>query len=255
MKRFIAFSGGVESRTLCVLYGDKVDAAIFADTGAEHDEMYEKLNLFGQQIKEIHPDFKVIRVRNNKWKTLTNYIKHSKYFPSFNQRFCTRMFKIEPIDDFLKQFKEEGVELMIGLNADEGDQRTGNHGLLPFVKYTYPLYENGINRAMCKNILSQLNIAPNFPVYMQRGGCKYCYYKSKKEYRAFVLLAPDEFDGVIDVEESIQDERKQYFSIRDGIPNMREFKEQVQSQGLLFDSGEVYAVVNDVTSCGVFCNR
>lgn len=35
MKRFISFSGGVESRTMAVLFGNKADA-IFADTGAEH---------------------------------------------------------------------------------------------------------------------------------------------------------------------------------------------------------------------------
>lgn len=217
MKRFIAFSGGVESRTMCALYGDKVDAAIFADTGAEHAKLYESLDKAEERFKEIHPNLEFVRIRNEKWGSLTNYILEQKYFPSFRQRFCTRMFKIEPIDNFLKQFKDEGVELFIGLNADEGDMRTGNHGLLPFVKYSYPLYDQGVTRSMCKGILKALDIEPNFPPYMQRGGCKYCFYKSKKEYRAMIVLAPDEFEEVITLEEELQDERDDFYNIRDSI--------------------------------------
>ena len=40
-KQYISFSGGVESRTMALLYGDKADA-IFSDTGSEHDELYEE---------------------------------------------------------------------------------------------------------------------------------------------------------------------------------------------------------------------
>jgi len=41
MQKFISFSGGVESTTMCVLYG-KDAKAIWADAGAEHDFMYER---------------------------------------------------------------------------------------------------------------------------------------------------------------------------------------------------------------------
>ena len=41
---FISFSGGVESSTMCVLFGNKADA-IFSDTGFEHDEIYKRIDL------------------------------------------------------------------------------------------------------------------------------------------------------------------------------------------------------------------
>ena len=257
MKRFISFSGGVESRTMCVLYGDKVDGAIFSDTKYEHKKLYQEIKKFETEIQKIHPGFKVIRVQNQKYPGgLPEYIKETKYYPSFKQWFCTRMFKIEPIDNFLRQFKDEGCEIMIGLNADEGDQRTGNHGLLPFVDYSYPLYDQKINRAMCKGILNALNIAPDFPPYMRRGGCKGCYYKAKKEFLCMAHLAPEEYQEVVDIEELIQDERGSFFAIRDCIPQgLRKFRDDSLKQGLLFDKNEVYAQVNDATSCGVFCNR
>lgn len=257
MKRFISFSGGVESRTMCVLYGDKADGAIFADTKFEHGKLYDELDKFEQEIKKIHPDFTVIRCENEKYPGgLPQYIQESNYYPSFRQRFCTRMFKIEPIDRFLSQFKDEGVEIMIGLNAEEGDQRTGNHGLLSFVDYTYPLHDQGITRAMCKGILNALNIAPDFPPYMRRGGCKGCYYKAKKEYIAMMHLSPDEYEEVMQLEEAIQDDRDDFFSIKSDIPQgLRKFRQDVMSQEMLFNPDEVYATVNDATSCGVFCNR
>lgn len=252
-KLLISFSGGVESRTMAILFGNKADA-IFADTGSEHLALYAGLNTVEKKIREFHDnDFQIIRVQNEKYGSLEDYIRMSKFFPSFNRRFCTGMFKIEPIDNYLKQFENEGVEIMIGLNADEANLRTGNHGLLPFVKYSYPLVENGINRRMCHEILQAAGIEPNFPPYMQRGGCKFCYYKSKKEYRAMAILDGEEFDEIISLEEDIQDEREEYYHIIPSIPNLRLFKQEAQS--MLFAPEDMYSVINDATRCGVFCNR
>lgn len=253
MKQFISFSGGVESRTMAILFGNKANA-IFADAGSEHKALYNQLDEVELKIKQFHDnDFKIIKVKNNDFDSLEHCIREKKYFPSFQRRFCTAMFKIEPIDNYLMQYKNEGVKLMIGLNADEANMRTGNHGLLPFVEYSYPLVENGITRKMCLEIINAAGILPNFPPYMQRGGCKFCYYKSKKEYAAMALMADSEFDEIIDLEESIQDKREEYYHIISTIPNLREFKRNAQA--VLFSPEEMYPVINDATKCGVFCNR
>jgi hypothetical protein len=254
LKTFISFSGGVESRTMALIYGNKADA-IFSDTGWEHDELYKQLESVEAKLKEWHNnDFKIIRVKSESHpEGLGEYIKESKFYPSFQARFCTRIFKIEPIDNFLKQFKEEGAELMIGLNAEEAEMRTGNHGLLPFVKYKYPLVENGITRKMCEQMLEAAGISPNFPPYMKRGGCKGCYFKSKKEYEALAILNPIEFDEVANLEEEIQDKRDKFFHVIDSIPNLKDFKEHAKS--ILFKPNEIYTTTNNATKCGVFCNR
>lgn len=254
--KFIAFSGGVESSTMCVLYGGKANA-IFADTGFEHKELYERLYLVEKRVRKLHGnDFKIFRVQNKKYNSLPDYIKRQKFYPSFRSRFCTGMFKIEPIDDFLKQFDEQEVELMIGLNADETELRTGNQGRLKFVRYTYPLSDAGITRAMCENILRQLDLHPNFPVYMRRGGCKGCYYKSKKEFAAMYYLNRDEFNEVAALEESIQDERKEFYHIHSGIgKSMRKFAKDLEQSPILFSPNEIYSIINDASPCGIFCNR
>lgn len=249
MTQFISFSGGVESSTMCVLFGDKADA-IFSDTGFEHQEIYDRIDLVQTWCRNnVRPDFTVHKVSKG---SLPEYIVKSKFYPNFQSRYCTRMFKIEPIDDFLEQFKENGVELMIGLNADEIDQRTGNHGNKPFVKYSYPLADKGFNRTMCITLLEYVGLKPNFPPYMKRGGCIGCYYKSKKEYTAMALLNPDEFKIVEDLEKAIQDKRQEYFSILQGI-TMTEIRQLAEN--ILFDPNEIYPTINDATKCGVFCNR
>jgi len=252
MKSFISFSGGVESTTMCILFGDRHDA-IFADTGYEHRQIYDRLDLVEKWVQNFHrKDFKIYRIKNDKYISLKSYIIQSKFYPSFKSRYCTRMFKIEPIDDFLEQFKEKGAGLMIGLNADEIDQRTGNHGNKKFVDYSYPLADANITRDGCKIILNKTGLLPRFPVYMQRGGCVGCYYKSKKEYEAMALLDPEEFKQVEQVEENIQDRREDFFSI---IPKIKMSQIRDGVSNMIFKPEEIYPIINDATKCGVFCNR
>lgn len=249
---FISFSGGVESSTMCVLFGNKADA-IFADTGFEHTEIYKRLDLVEAWCKEFHrPDFKIHRIKNKDWNSLPEYILNYQYYPGFKARYCTGDFKIEPINEFLEQYKDEGCELMIGLNADEIEQRTGNHGNKPFVKYSYPLADNGFTRAKCIYILKKAGLYPEFPAYMKRGGCIGCYYKSKKEYEAMALLNPAEFKIVEDLENQLQGRRKDKYTILNNI-SMTQIRENVSN--MLFTPDEIYPTINNATRCGVFCNR
>jgi hypothetical protein len=258
MKRFISFSGGVESTTMCVLFGNKADA-IFADTGFEHNEIYDRIDLVEKWCQTFHrSDFKIHRLipqmkyRGEIYTTLPTLILAQKFYPNFSTRYCTRLAKIKPIDDFLEQFKTEGVELMIGLNAEEKDQRSGNHGNKKFVSYSYPLANSGLTRQACILILKKIHLYPTFPVYMKRGGCIGCYYKSPKEFTAMSLLNPEEFKIVEDLENLIQDKRKDFFSILKG-KSMKQVREDAEN--LLFSPDEIYPAVNDATRCGVFCNR
>jgi len=252
MNKFISFSGGVESSTMCILFGDKADA-IFADTGFEHELIYKRIDLVEKWVQNFHrSDFKIHKVKNKQYDSLIDYIKYAKYYPSFKSRFCTRMFKIEPIDDWLMQFEKGGVELMIGLNAQEIKERTGNHGNKKFVQYSYPLADNNLSRTGCSAILKKANLYPNFPVYMKRGGCAGCFYKTLGEYMAMAVLNPEEFKIVEDLEIEIQDTNEKFYSIIKGLP-MKRIRE-ISKEGF-FKPEEIYPAVNDMTPCGVFCNR
>lgn len=250
-KRFISFSGGVESTTLCLIYG-AVAKPIFADTGSEHEELYERLEKVEQKLKQIHGDqFSILRVSAG---NLKEYIKKQHFFPNHQARYCTRIFKIEPIDRFLREQGE--CELMIGLNANEASDRTGNYGLIETVKYTYPLVDNGLTRDACLALLKKAEIEPTFPPYMQRGGCDICFYKSKAEWKSLVLLNEKKARELAEFEESVQDEREKYFSINKDLGKLSDFIQAVKNQGELFDMAQTYPSYEDKHSpCGVFCHR
>ena len=263
MKTFISLSGGVESTTMCILYG-KGATAIWCDTGDEHREMYARLDMLEEELKAIHHgDFNVLRIKPNPKikgrhvQTLSEGIKEKAFMPSPNVRYCTSRFKIEPIEAFLKEQGE--CEVLIGLNADEepGGVRVGNWEKLKNVKYRYPLYEDGWDRSDCESLLRVHGLHPNFPIYMTRGGCKFCFYKSKAEYKALYVLDNKTFMEGWELEKSVQDKRKKYFSI---LPNTtfkaiaEETQNEIDNWGLDAVIG-MYRQQANTKVCGVFCHR
>lgn len=258
MKKFISFSGGVESTTMCILYG-KNAKGIWADTGAEHKLMYERIDKVEKEIKKIHPEFEIIKIKGEathkgiKYDGLEKLATAYKFMPSGQSRYCTFYFKIKPIDIYLKNIGE--CELMIGFNYDE-QGRTGNLGVLPNVTYTYPLIEDGYTREDCEEILREHGLHPNFPVYMMRGGCRMCFFKSEKEYRAMYHLAREEFMEVMAFEEQIQDKRKKFYSIMGNGKSLRQLMVEEQKERLQFPEIEkLYKSLKKETSCGAFCHR
>jgi hypothetical protein len=144
---------------------------------------------------------------------------------------------------------------MIRFNADE-EGRTGNLELKSNVKYSYPLIENGLNRNDCEDILKLNNLHPEFPVYMLRGGCRMCFFKSEKEYRAMYHLNNKEFNEMIEFEEGMQDKRLKYYSIMGNGKSLRQLAKECKQEKLMFNEIEtLYKSLKKETSCGAFCHR
>jgi 3'-phosphoadenosine 5'-phosphosulfate sulfotransferase (PAPS reductase)/FAD synthetase len=259
IKRFISFSGGVESTTMCILFG-KGATAIWCDTGAEHKKMYERIDFVEKKLKELHNgNFELIRIKpsvnikSELTDNLLDAVLKWKFMPSPMMRYCTGKFKIEPIDKFLSQQGE--CELMIGLNADE-QERQGNWGLKANVKYTYPLQEKSLTRLDCEDILKIHNLHPNFPAYMLRGGCSMCFYKSEKEYKALYYLDRDEFNKMIEFEKAYQDNRKKTYGIMSNGKTLQELANECKIEMFQDDILEAYKEYKkEGKSCGAFCRR
>jgi 3'-phosphoadenosine 5'-phosphosulfate sulfotransferase (PAPS reductase)/FAD synthetase len=257
MKRFIAFSGGVESSAMCILYG-KNATPVFTDTGFEHKPMLARIEMMEGALKKIHGDeFTILKLRADNVEgtgtsTLPDYIKKRKFYPNPLARFCTRLFKIEPLDEFLSGQGE--CEVLIGLNADEEDEREGNYGECKNVTYRYPLVDDGLSRADCEALLKQHGLMPKFPSYMRRGGCVGCFFKAKSEYKEMARLAPEEAYMVAELEEAIQDKRGTYYHIHGGIKNMRAFIEAARAQQY-FKLDDSQDAAPTGKGCGVFCHR
>ena len=220
MKQFISFSGGIESTTMCVLFGNEADA-IFADTGFEHKLIYDRIDLVEKWVQNFHrKDFKIHRIKS-KYGTLPNRIREIAFYPSFTTRYCTREMKIQPIDTFLNIYKGEGCRLMIGLNYNEQNRINKRQFNQSFIDYFYPLAVNKLSRESCVIILKKADLFPNFPVYMRRGGCIGCFYKQECEYEAMAILSPEEFKIVEDLEIELQTLNKEgYHGRKKGKPGL-----------------------------------
>ncbi len=249
---------------MCLLYG-KGATAIFCDTGDEHREMYERLDLLESVFTEIHKgDFRLIRLKpqvvqkGQLTTTVSEGMKALAFMPSPNARWCTSDYKIEPIEQYLKEQGE--CELLIGLNADEepGSVRTGNWARLKNVNYRYPLHEDGLDRKDCELLLNEYGLHPKFPIYMSRGGCKFCFYKSKAEYKSMYVLDRATFDEIWELERSLQDRRSKYYSI---LPNTTfqaiqdEVEREIAHWGGIENVLAFYRPQAQTKVCGVFCHR
>lgn len=265
MKKFISFSGGVESTTMCLLYG-KGATAIFSDTGDEESEMYERLDFVESIIKVIHDnDFTLLRLKPNviakgiECSTLEELALSWSFFPSRNRRYCTEKLKISPIDKFLSEQGE--CELLIGFNADEepGKDRTGNFMKCDNVKYRYPLFEDGYTRQDCIDELSVYGLEPHFPPYMQRGGCRKCFFRTKKEAKAKYFFSKASFMEDMAFEKKLQDKRKKFYGINMNFPQgyealMVECEQEISMYGVE-QIKSMYKNIQAHQPCGAFCHR
>jgi len=257
MKKFISFSGGVESSAMAVLYG-KGSTLLWTDTGGEHRELYERIDQMEEFLNKFHKgECTLIRLKGSYksggviYDSLSEAIVGTKFFPSISRRYCTGNFKIKPIDEFLRNQGE--CELMIGFNIDE-ETRAGNLEKMANVKYSYPLIKDEYSRGDCEEILKFHGIHPQFPVYMARGGCKFCFFKTEKEYKAMYHLDRESFDEVLKMETELQDKRGKHYSFQsNGKPMWLIGKEA--SEEMDFNWEEVYKATKKVTYCGAFCHR
>lgn len=228
--------------------------------------MYSRLAYVEEMLKIYHNgDFEIIIIKPKSRKVkdivvnnLQEHIEAQMFMPSKQQRWCTGKWKIIPIDQFLKA--QGPCELMIGLNADEepGQDRTGNFMKCKSVTYTYPLYNDGHDRTECEFILNELGLHPNLPVFMARGGCKWCPFKSIKEYKALYFLDRNTFYEGKNMEIKIQDKRKKFFAISMSGKSFAQIEAECIQEKTLWGEDVIKSLYKEVAaskSCGAFCHR
>ena len=237
---FVSVSGGLDSTALAIICSrDKKWKYIFADTGDEFPQVYDHLDLMESKL-----GIEIIKVSNGQ--TLGGYEVEKKFFPSPRARFCTRMFKIEPIERYLEAYKP--FKLAIGIRADE--DRKGN-----IADYAvYPLMEHGIGKCDVVTLCQAKGLIPQYPWYMSRGGCYSCFFKSKNELLGLAKHEPELFDKLIVRENAVQDKRKKHYAMfehlhRLPLSTVKKIAEE-QEQIEMFEEGGRYAA-----ECGVFCRK
>jgi len=230
---FLSLGAGVQSSALALMAekgeAPKADHAIFADTGAEPQSVYEWLDWLEKQLS-----FTVHRVKEKDgltksleasaatgsrtanapfytkmadFKEVDGALVQVSEREGMLRRKCTREFKIKPIEDKIREIlgvapgrrvpKGTMVISMQGISLDEIQRMRENPR--HWGEFTYPLVDMRMTRHDCKLWMAR-NGYPEPP----RSACVYCPYHSNTEWRHIRDNDPEGWLEAIRVDEMIR---------------------------------------------------
>ena len=189
----LGISGGKDSAALAIymrMYHPEIDIQyFFTDTGKELPEVYDFLNeLEGVLGKEI--------LKLSSYKTFDYYLKmFNNYLPSPQTRWCTRMLKLKPFQDWIKPWLDAGEDVYsyVAIRADE-EHRTGLTQAHPHLHVELPFRKAGIKKDGVLEILETAGIGlPKYYEWRSRSGCTFCFFQQKIEWVHLLERHPEAF--------------------------------------------------------------
>lgn len=221
MKHIISLGAGVQSSTMALMaaHGEITpmpECAIFADTGAEPQKVYEWLDWLEQQLP-----FPVKRVMKGDGllKHVIDAVEGGRFAgaPFFTEskngggrlrRQCTREFKIEPIERFIRREilglkhgqrapKEVTVTQWIGISQDEIQRMKNPQNA--FTAHRWPLIELRMTRTDCLRWME----AKGYPM-PSKSSCTFCPYHDNALWREIKTADPQAWGQAVEIDRMIR---------------------------------------------------
>lgn len=198
-RHVLGISGGKDSAALAIYikehYPDvheKVEY-FFTDTGAELEEVYDFLAKLEAYLgKEI--------IRLSSGKPFEHWLKlHNEYLPSPQQRWCTRMMKIKPFEEFVG---DDPVISYVGIRADEN--REGYISQKQTIKAVFPFVEDGLVRDDIFQMLEDTVGIPEYYKWRSRSGCYFCFFQRQDEWLGLKRHHPALFEKAKEFENKVR---------------------------------------------------
>lgn len=206
-RHIMGLSGGKDSSALAVYLRDRLPEVeyFFCDTGAELPETYEYLaKLEAYFGKRIH--------RLNSGRDFDHWLDvYRGALPSANMRWCTRVMKIKPLEDWIAaSFGDEQVISYVGIRADE-PHREGYLSTKANIEVRYPFREDGIDKDAVFQILEDAGVGvPAYYEWRTRSGCYFCFFQRKAEWVGLADRHPDLFEKAIAYEQKVDKNHGEY---------------------------------------------
>ena len=192
-RHILGISGGRDSAALAVYMRQNHPAIdmeyFFTDTGKELPEVYDFLNrlegFLGKPIDRLNPDRDF-----DFW-----LAEYGNFLPSAKTRWCTRQLKLRPLNQWLKDDLENGVDVhsYVAIRADEPN-RSGYKSPHTNMKVHFPLREAGIDKAGVIDLLKDTDIGePEYYRWRSRSGCTFCFFQQKIEWVRLMQEHPEAF--------------------------------------------------------------
>ena len=186
VRHVLGLSGGKDSSALAVYMRDRVPEMeyFFCDTQKELPETYEylaRLEAFlGKPIIRLNAD-----------RGFDHWLEvHGNYLPSARMRWCTRLLKIIPFEQFVG---DDPCITYVGIRADE--DRSGYISTKPNIQARFPFKEDGIKKEDVLRILEEAGLGlPEYYSWRTRSGCYFCFFQRKIEWVGLRERHPDLFE-------------------------------------------------------------
>jgi 3'-phosphoadenosine 5'-phosphosulfate sulfotransferase (PAPS reductase)/FAD synthetase len=187
VRHILSLSGGKDSAALAIYMRDRIPDMeyIFSDTRKEIPETYAYLerieDYLGRKVHRLNAELGF-----DHW-----YDVYGGMIPSNHRRWCTKMLKLKPFEDFVG---EQPVLNYVGLRADEN--RSGYISHKANITPLYPFQTDGLKLADIEEILrsSGVGMPPYTDWGRSRSGCYFCFYQQKIEWVRLKERHPDLFE-------------------------------------------------------------
>jgi 3'-phosphoadenosine 5'-phosphosulfate sulfotransferase (PAPS reductase)/FAD synthetase len=195
LRHIVSLSGGKDSAAMSIYLRDRIPDLdyVFSDTDKELPETYAYLSrleaCLGKRIITLRAEGGF-----DHWLEV-----YGGYLPSPRMRWCTKMLKIKPFEQYVDSLGDVDVRMYVGLRADEN--RGGYRPTKPNIMPVYPFIEAGYTITDVHRILEESGVGvPEYYSWRTRSGCFFCFYQRKHEWVGLKENHPDLFEAAKEYE-------------------------------------------------------
>jgi len=206
-RHIVSLSGGKDSSALALYLSQRYPQIsveyVFCDTGAELPETYEYLDrleaFLGKEIKRLSA-LDLLGVQHKPGRTAFDvwlYEVYGGYLPNPRARWCTRVLKIKPFEQYIGSDKAFSY---IGIRGDEDregyqSKRPPVISEKPNIIPVYPFKDDMIGLVDVQRILEESGLGfPDYYQWRSRSGCYFCFYQQRNEWCKLKQEHPDLFE-------------------------------------------------------------
>ena len=204
----LSYGGGTNSTAMLIGLlerGERPDAILFADTGAERPETYAHVRAVDEWCRRNGlPKIVTVTARASRKGGIENYCLSNKQLPGIAYGFksCSVQFKIEPVDEYLNaNFESEwevgSITKLVGIDA--GESHRAKESPKAAYKNRFPLLEWDWGREECKEAISRAGLCQP-----GKSACFFCPSTTAAEIRAMAETHPDLIKRALIIEENAE---------------------------------------------------
>ncbi|HEX6970245.1 MAG TPA: hypothetical protein VF174_15730 [Micromonosporaceae bacterium] len=220
--RLLSLGAGVQSTTLALMACegalDKLDGAIFADTGWEPRRVYDHLDRLERVLGAAGvPLYRVSKGNlrrdaidpEHRYASVPYFVRNPDGSEGMVRRQCTSEYRLAPIrrkirellgaepPDFKRVPRGRVAEEWVGFSADEIGRVSNNAPL--YLRSRHPLIELGMDRRACERWLESRGWGQ-----VAKSACIGCPYHGNAQWRDLRDNHPDEWADALDFDERIR---------------------------------------------------